>query len=80
LKRGTNIIHLKIYGTVIDINIEEKAKATMIYNLVAAWMDVDPSSLCIQICKVGKYVEGMGRILTNRDYIWSVFIISIGSK
>jgi hypothetical protein len=71
LKGGLNTIHLKIYGSVIDLNVEENTRATMIYNLAAAWMGVDPSSISVEICKIGKYVEGMGDILTKDDLIWN---------
>jgi hypothetical protein len=48
---------LKIYGTIVDVNVEERTKATIIYNLAAAWMNVDSDSLSIEICRIGKYVE-----------------------
>jgi hypothetical protein len=34
-------------------------------------MNVDPSTLSIEICKVGNYVEGMGHILSADDFIWN---------
>jgi hypothetical protein len=68
LKGGLNKIHLKIYGTVIDLNVEEKTKAKMLYNLAAAWMGVDPNSISIEVCRIGKYIEGMGHILTNDEF------------
>jgi hypothetical protein len=70
LKGGVNVIHLKVYGSVLDINVEENTSAVMLFNTVAAWMGVDPSSINIEICIVGKAVEGMGHILTKDDSIW----------
>jgi hypothetical protein len=70
LEGGMITIHLKIYGTIIDVEVEERTRATVIYNLVAARMNLDPSSLSIQICRIGNYVEGMGHVLTENDFIW----------
>jgi hypothetical protein len=41
----------------------------MIYNMAATWMGVDLSSISIEVCKIGKYVEGMGHILTKDDSV-----------
>jgi hypothetical protein len=70
LKGEINVIHLKVYGSVLDINVEENTSAVMLYNTIAAWMEVDPSSINIEICIVGKAVEGMGHNLTKDDLIW----------
>jgi hypothetical protein len=55
---------------VLDVNVEENMKATILYNFAAAWMGVDPSSISVEIWKIGKYVEGMGHILTKEDSVW----------
>jgi hypothetical protein len=32
-------------------------------------MNIDPNSLCIEIYKIDKYVEGMWHVLTADDFI-----------
>jgi hypothetical protein len=44
LKGGMITIHLKIYGTIIDVEVEERTRAIVICNLAVARMNVDPSS------------------------------------
>jgi hypothetical protein len=36
LKGGTIIIHVKIYGSILDINVEENISTVMLYNTITA--------------------------------------------
>jgi hypothetical protein len=65
------VVYIKIYGTIIEMNIVENTSAVDLYNKVTRWMNIDSSSLSIEICRIGKDVEGMGHILTAEDFIWN---------
>jgi hypothetical protein len=55
-------IYMEIYGTVIELNMVENTSAVELYIKAAARMNIDSSSLSIEICRIGKYIEGIGHI------------------
>jgi hypothetical protein len=72
LLKGGNLIPIKIliYGTELILMIPPNTSVVFIYNVVATWMGQEPSRIRIQVCKVGKLVEGMGHFLTSNDFLW----------
>jgi hypothetical protein len=76
LKRSNNLIgggsipiFLKVYGSNLQLLVAENTSVTDLYNVAAAWMNVDPGSIRIEVCKMGVLREGMGHILIGSKFI-----------